>query len=221
MKDRLDDLVWEQTKRNDEAALRSYLTRFPGGKHRSDASSAINELVWNNVDKSDKNSLVRFVNENSGNPHVGDAQKRIDELDRQRQTELDRQRQAEQEKQRKLDLERQQQQQLELEKKAIRAVFDRFNAAFNVHRNEAEVKQVWPSIRQTLVDSMKVKQGVLVINLVVAGDIQVTGDTATAACTWSIVSIAGGSRTTTPTQQALVSLKKFGGQWQIATVPGV
>lgn len=51
---RLDDLIWEKTRKDDVASLRTYLEKLPGGKYVSQARDTIETLT--EVDKPAKSS---------------------------------------------------------------------------------------------------------------------------------------------------------------------
>jgi hypothetical protein len=171
---------------NDMAALQGFLNRYPSGKDAPQARSRLDQLIATNTSEPDLRAFHdKFADTTAG----AAALKRADSL------RLSAQHAA--------------------EEKGIQAALDKFNDAFQRHK-EREFKKIWPKASKQSIDEMHPPGGTTVaMSLQVAGATTFSDTTAVVPCVVVTETTAPGRPKATFKKPVKVHLYKTEGGWLI------
>jgi hypothetical protein len=210
--------------------LRDYLTRYPNGRHATEAEAALDGVVWSNT-RDNLEALRAYVEEFPKGAHRNDALSRIDDLtwkavDQNDAAALqkfvtnntgnrhasDAQKILDRIASSKRDAEKQLQAKLDAENKAVSDTLSRFNAAF-AHGDKRGVKEVYPGASNAFLNSVGTAHATS--SLEDPRNIVIAGDTATLIC--NLVTVIESPRKREVTQVQL-TLQKSGNGWTIRSL---
>jgi hypothetical protein len=190
---KLQDLVWNNTKQDDIAALEAYVKRFPSSAHSADAARRVDDLRWNKVEKKDSGAVSGFMRQYPDSAHRTEAQTILDQLSAQNAPPPS---------------------MPSPDKRAVLDALGFFNVAFD-HQKVGELKEVWPTSNPYLaLLGPQAGNSRTIFNLHPVSDPVITGSAAQVLCDLtSTVTMMG--KTTESTKRINVSLYKNGRRWLI------
>src|ERR1700722_18898851 len=218
-----------------EAAIESYLKKYPNGAHAAEAQSRLQDLFWGHTNQNDAAALQAYLNRfpNGSQARQASAQmeavlwSKLDGNSRQAlqdflakypnsthrgdvQTMLNEADSREADKMREGFS--------EADKKGIQAAMDAFNAAFQ-HQQRSELKDIWPGVPELLLNALRHPGGTTPMGtLKLTGDPAIIGDTAVALCDAQSTETKPGHPPETTHLPEKVQLHKKGGRWLISFI---
>lgn len=185
---RLEELIWQQTNRDDLRSLQKYLARFPAGRNAPEAAKRVDDILWSQVDQKDRGALLAFLDRQPNSVHRQDAQLALEQIATQ-----------------------------ESQKQVLLKSLDLFNDAFK-RQQPHELKEVWPSATDQYLQALHPPAGYkVVLRLQASADAEpvVSGSTAQVLCDLISDTTTPGGQTKENKKRVKVYLYKDGDRWLI------
>ena len=206
---RVQELSWQSLNKNDAAAVRAFAARYPQGPHAREALARGTQLEWDALDKNDAAALREFASRVPEGEYHTRAVDRIAQIDN-----------AERARREQLNAEKVKAAQLAGDRQSVAAALNRYAAAFS-KKDAEQLRTVYPALPPATLASFRRlfadRDYGVTMTLNVAGDPQISGDTATVVCDQSTITVYRGRRE--PVRRKVrIALARRGTGWVIESI---